>query len=126
MKSLIAMTLLCVFSLNSSAQQCYKELCHDNKVMDIFGWSGYVVSFDTDKDLVQVELEHGPGTYSFPYNELGKSVECFEKICIDDYVVDKYNEVDVVLEVYNHGKAKVFSPERDGVFILDTKNLRKL
>ena len=122
MKKVIVILLL---TMPIFASECYKSLCKDDKVMDVFGWSGFVTSFDEAKDMVEVELAHGPGTYSFPYAELGKSVECFEKICVEDKVIDKYNEVDIVLEIYTHGKARVYSPDRDGEFIMDTKTLIK-
>ncbi len=122
MKKLI---LLLMLSTSIYAGECYKDLCQDDKVMDIFGWSGWVHSFDKTNDTVEVDLAHGPGTYHFPYSELGKAVECFDKICVNDQVLDKYNEVDIVLEVYTHGKVVVFSPDRDGKFIMELKEVTK-
>ncbi|EQC51788.1 hypothetical protein [Bacteriovorax sp. DB6_IX] len=123
MKKLI---LLLLMTTGVFANECYKNLCTDDLVMDQYGWSGWVTSFDVENNLVEVQLSHGPGTYQFPYQDLGKSVECFSKICVEDYVMDKYNEVNIVLEIYTHGRAKVFSPDRDGTFIMNTKELTKL
>lgn len=106
------------------ANDCFKQLCKGDRVMDQYGWNGKVESFDRDRLRVDVALSHIPALYSFPYGDLGKGVRCFDHICVGDKVTDIAGDQGEVLEVFNHGKAWVFIPDYDGRFILETKNLK--
>lgn len=122
MKKLILIALiLSSFTVQAS---CFKELCQDDIVRDIFGWKGSVASFDIDQEMVNVTLHHNGYTWAFPYKELGKLVWCYEGFCQGQELVDQYGDDIIIAEVYTHRMIYAFNLNIDGFVLYSFDDLK--
>ena len=118
---ILFLTLLLSGSILSA--ECYKELCTDDVVRDQFGWKGSVYQFDTNADIVHVQLHHNGYVYPFPYKDLGKQVRCFEKFCTGDEIKNQSGHDLIIEEVYNHRMLLVHDLNVDGHHLYDFDEL---
>jgi hypothetical protein len=89
----------------SKAIKCYQTVCTDDRVLDAADQTGVVTAvFDNGK--AQVKFDNGTTDIRVAVT-LGKSVECVEKICVDQNVKDLANNTGVILELFDSGKALV-------------------
>lgn len=115
---------LCFLFSSQLYASCYKELCIDDVVRDIYGWKGSVVSFDAEKENVAVLLHHNGFTFNFPYDELGKLVWCYEVFCQGDELKDQYGNQIIIEEVYTHQMLYAFNLNIDGFALYHFDELR--
>lgn len=119
---LLLVTLL--FSNIAFATNCYKELCTNDVVRDIYGWKGSVNSFNAQTDMVEVILHHNGFGYEFPYKELGKQVFCHKEFCTNQERLDQYGNTILIEEVYTHEMIWAYNLNTDGRAIYTFSELR--
>lgn len=119
-------SLIFIFLCNSSLvfANCYEHLCSDDVVRDIYGWKGTVVDFNHSQRSAAVWLHHNGYTFSFPIDELGKQVVCFENFCQGERITSSFGDPLIIEEVYTHKMLYAFNLNTDGYALYDFDELQ--
>jgi len=120
MKSLI---LLVSFFASAAALACPSgNLCSSDRVIDSADKLGTVQEvFSNGQATVHLD---GYGTYTRAVSSLGKGVRCNNHICVGDRVIDSYEYLGTVEEVFDNGKSAVHF-DVYGTYIRPTSSLGK-
>jgi preprotein translocase subunit YajC len=94
-------------SITSLAKKtkCYQNVCADDRVLDGAEQMGVVTNvFDNGK--AQVKFDNGTVDIRIAVT-LGKSVQCIDKICVEQNIKDLGGNPGIILELFDSGKALV-------------------
>ncbi len=102
MKNLILFSLV----MSSFSVFASEKICQGTRVIDGSNYTGVVVEVFSN-GIAKVKLDSYSGLYDRSVKGLAAAVECKDRFCINDRVIDDSNNPGDIKEIFDNGIAKV-------------------